>query len=71
MGTNSSAGISFLRKKTLHLYLLDTNESIGEKFAEWAKGARAVKAFNTIGNNLMENPKIDDVITDVRIFSCL
>jgi 8-hydroxy-5-deazaflavin:NADPH oxidoreductase len=33
-----------------------TNTSCGEQVAQWAPGARVVKAFNTIGNNIMANP---------------
>jgi 8-hydroxy-5-deazaflavin:NADPH oxidoreductase len=33
------------------------NTSGGEQGASWASGARVVKAFNSIGFNVMENPK--------------
>ena len=33
------------------------NTSAGEKIGEWAKGAKVVKAFNSIGPNVMANPK--------------
>lgn len=33
-----------------------TTTSAGEKVAEWARGAKVVKAFNTIGFNIMANP---------------
>lgn len=33
-----------------------TATSAGEKVAGWARGAKVVKAFNTIGANIMENP---------------
>ena len=32
---------------------IGTTTSAGEKVAEWAKGARVVKAFNTVGFNVM------------------
>src|SRR5581483_2535958 len=35
---------------------LEPNTSAGEKVAQWAAGAKVVKAFNTVGNNIMENP---------------
>jgi len=34
----------------------DTPTSAGEKVAGWARGAKVVKAFNTIGANIMANP---------------
>jgi predicted dinucleotide-binding enzyme len=34
-----------------------TTTSGGELVASWAPGARVVKAFNTIGSNIMENPR--------------
>jgi 8-hydroxy-5-deazaflavin:NADPH oxidoreductase len=30
--------------------------SAGEQVAQWARGARVVKALNTVGYNIMENP---------------
>jgi predicted dinucleotide-binding enzyme len=38
---------------------LGTTTSGGEKVAQWAGGARVVKAFNTVGNNIMANPTFD------------
>jgi len=32
------------------------NTSGAEQVAGWARGARVVKAFNTVGSNIMENP---------------
>jgi NADPH-dependent F420 reductase len=34
---------------------LGTTTSAGEQVAGWARGAKVVKAFNTIGSNVMEN----------------
>lgn len=34
--------------------------SAGEQVAEWATGARVVKAFNTIGSNVMADPAFGD-----------
>lgn len=34
---------------------LPPSTSAGEEVSKWAKGARVVKAFNTVGNNVMEN----------------
>lgn len=39
----------------------------GESVAEWAKGAKVVKAFNTIGFNIMENPVHEGVTADLHI----
>jgi predicted dinucleotide-binding enzyme len=33
-----------------------TTTSGGEKVAAWARGAKVVKAFNTVGANIMANP---------------
>jgi hypothetical protein len=33
-----------------------TTTSAGEQVAQWARGARVVKAFNTVGANIMANP---------------
>ena len=33
-----------------------TTTSGGEQVARWARGARVIKAFNTIGSNIMERP---------------
>jgi predicted dinucleotide-binding enzyme len=32
------------------------NTSAGEQVASWARGAKVVKSFNTVGSNIMENP---------------
>jgi predicted dinucleotide-binding enzyme len=32
-----------------------TSTSAGEQVADWAKGAKVVKAFNTVGSTIMEN----------------
>jgi NADPH-dependent F420 reductase len=34
---------------------LGTTTSAGEQVAGWARGAKVVKAFNTVGSNIMEN----------------
>ena len=39
---------------------LGVTNSAGEKVAEWARGAKVVKAFNTIGFNIMANPVFGD-----------
>ena len=36
--------------------VLGTTTSAGEQVAGWAHGAKVVKAFNTVGNNIMANP---------------
>lgn len=36
---------------------IGTNTSGGEQVASWASGAQVVKAFNSIGFNVMKNPK--------------
>jgi predicted dinucleotide-binding enzyme len=36
-----------------------TTTSGGEQVASWARGARVVKAFNTVGANIMANPTFD------------
>jgi 8-hydroxy-5-deazaflavin:NADPH oxidoreductase len=35
---------------------LGTTTSAAEQVAGWARGAKVVKAFNTVGSNIMENP---------------
>ena len=37
-----------------------TTTSGAEQVAQWAKGARVVKAFNTVGFNVMAHPKFQD-----------
>jgi predicted dinucleotide-binding enzyme len=37
---------------------LGTTTSAGEQVAQWAAGAKVVKAFNTVGANIMANPEI-------------
>ena len=36
---------------------IGTTTSAAEQVAQWAPGARVVKAFNTVGYNIMENPR--------------
>jgi 8-hydroxy-5-deazaflavin:NADPH oxidoreductase len=36
-----------------------TTTSAGEQVAEWARGAKVVKAFNTVGANIMANPSFE------------
>jgi NADPH-dependent F420 reductase len=43
-------------------------ESAAERVAEWAKGAKVVKAFNTVGYNIMENPSFEG--GKVAMFYC-
>lgn len=38
---------------------LGTATSAGEQVAGWARGAKVVKAFNTVGANIMANPSFD------------
>jgi 8-hydroxy-5-deazaflavin:NADPH oxidoreductase len=38
---------------------LDRQTSGGEQVAQWARGAKVVKAFNTVGFNIMANPEFD------------
>lgn len=45
-----------------------TTTSGAEKVASWAPGARVVKAFNTVGNNIMANSKFD--AGPVALFYC-
>jgi predicted dinucleotide-binding enzyme len=39
---------------------LGTTTSAGEQVAGWTAGAKVVKAFNTVGFNIMENPAFGD-----------
>lgn len=39
---------------------LGNNSSGGEQVAGWAPGARVVKIFNTVGYNVMENPRFGE-----------
>lgn len=39
---------------------IGTNTSAAEQIASWAHGARVVKAFNTVGAGIMENPHFDE-----------
>ena len=38
---------------------LGTTTSAGEQVAGWAQGAKVVKAFNTVGANIMDNSQFD------------
>ena len=38
------------------LRLVGCTSSAGEQVAQWARGAKVVKALNTVGYNIMENP---------------
>jgi len=38
---------------------IGTTTSAGEQVAGWARGAKVVKAFNTVGANIMENPAFE------------
>lgn len=46
-------GPAFLEKGLL----VGHTTSAGEQIAQWAKGAKVVKAFNTVGATVMANPK--------------
>jgi hypothetical protein len=48
--------------------LVGHDTSAGEQIAQWAKGARVVKAFNTIGAQNMANPKFGG--QSVTMFIC-
>lgn len=45
-----------------------TNTSAGEMIAQWANGARVVKCFNTVGFNIMADPKFPK--GEVALFYC-
>jgi len=45
-----------------------THASAGEAIAEWAKAAHVVKAFNTVGFNIMADPKFPQ--GEVALFYC-
>lgn len=45
-----------------------TTTSGAEQVAQWAPGAKVVKAFNTIGNNIMEDPNFGG--TPAVLFYC-
>jgi hypothetical protein len=47
---------------------LPNTTSGGEQVAEWARGAKVVKIFNTIGYNIMENPRFGE--TPATLFYC-
>ncbi len=40
---------------------LGTTTSAGEQVAQWAPGAHVVKAFNTMGSGIMENPAFGEI----------
>ena len=47
---------------------IGTTSSAGERVAQWAKDAKVVKAFNTVGYNIMANPKFE--AGGVAMFYC-
>jgi predicted dinucleotide-binding enzyme len=47
---------------------LPNTTSGGEQVAEWARGAKVVKVFNTVGYNVMENARFGD--TPATMFYC-
>lgn len=47
---------------------IGTTSSAGELVEQWARGARVVKAFNTVGYNIMADPKFD--AGGVAMFYC-